>query len=312
MAANYSLPEGWLINSEQNRQSLTGAEGILNSYRSARVVEGMAISCSNNHDLSVDMNGTPGIIPRDETAYGITEGKTRDIAVISRVGKPVCCVITGIETDEEGHISRLILSRRIPQEEALAAYIRTLAPGCVIPAVVTRVERFGIFVDIGRGLNSFISLENISVSRIPSPNGNFSVGQSIFAVVTGFDDEGRICLSHKELLGTWEENIENFAVGQTVVGIIRGIESYGIFIELAPNLSGLAEAAEGYYPGDFVTVYIKNILPSSMKIKLVIIDKALTMEFKTKYYITSGRLNYWEYSPVGCKSKRIFRIFDEE
>ena len=131
-------------------------------------------------------------------------------------------------------------------------------------------------------------------------------------MVTGFDDKGRICLSHKELLGTWEENIENFAVGQTVVGIIRGIESYGIFIELAPNLSGLAEAAEGYYPGDFVTVYIKNILPSSMKIKLVIIDKALPMEFKTKYYITSGRLNYWEYSPVGCKSKRIFRIFGEE
>ena len=61
------------------------------------------------------------------------------------------------------------------------------------------------------------------------------------AVVKSIDREtGRIYVSHKELLGTWEENANNFNIGQTVSGIVRSIEPYGIFIELASNLAVLA------------------------------------------------------------------------
>ncbi|MGL0910084.1 hypothetical protein ACSTB0_13670, partial [Faecalibacterium wellingii] len=42
------------------------------------------------------------------------------------------------------------------------------------------------------------------------------------------------------LLGTWEENAAGFTVGETVVGIVRSVEEYGTFIEIAPNLAGLA------------------------------------------------------------------------
>ena len=54
-------------------------------------------------------------------------------------------------------------------------------------------------------------------------------------------ENGRISLSHKELLGTWEENAERFCAGETVSGIIRSVENYGAFVELTPNLAGLAE-----------------------------------------------------------------------
>ncbi|MGN1270960.1 MAG: hypothetical protein ACI4UX_03150 [Clostridia bacterium] len=58
-----------------------------------------------------------------------------------------------------------------------------------------------------------------------------------------------------------------------VKGIAREIEKAknGIFVELRPNLVGLAEYKEGIEYGENVEVYIKKIIPEKKKVKLIII-----------------------------------------
>ena len=89
-----------------------------------------------------------------------------------------------------------------------------------------------------------------------------------------------------------------FSVGETVGCIVRSVEAYGTFIESVPNLSGLAESCTDLVPGQAVSVYIKNILPDKMKIKLVIVNHALSQRhrFELKYFITEGHLDHWVYS----------------
>lgn len=120
-------------------------------------------------------------------------------------------------------------------------------------------------------------------------------------------------MTHRELLGTWEENASRFAPTQTVSGIVRSIEPYGIFVELAPNLAGLAELREGVSVGDRCAVYIKSILPERMKIKLVIIDAhAESHPQKMNYFVDTAavrHMGYWRYSPEGC-SKLVETRFD--
>ena len=104
----------------------------------------------------------------------------------------------------------------------------------------------------------------------------------------------------KELLGTWSENADAFSIGQTVPGIVRSIEPYGIFVELAPNLAGLAEYREGIEVGNCAAVYIKNIIPEKMKIKLVIVDafpSPATSEKRFDYKISDTHIDHWVYSP---------------
>ena len=124
----------------------------------------------------------------------------------------------------------------------------------------------------------------------------------------------------KELLGTWEENAREFEVGQTVLGIVRSIEDYGVFIELAPNLAGLAEIRpdtrdrEIAKIGSPIAVYIKSILPDRMKIKLVIIDsyKGSAQAPKHKYYIDckdTSHISHWVYSPPSA-TKLVESVFD--
>ena len=68
--------------------------------------------------------------------------------------------------------------------------------------------------------------------------------------------------------------------------------------EIAPNLAGLAESCTDLAPGQAVSVYIKNILPEKMKIKLVIVNHALSQShrFELRYFITEGHLDHWLYS----------------
>jgi len=277
------------------------------AMRSGEIIEGVALSCTPEHDLIVDMGeGIEGVIPYPETAVGLISGRTRDIAVISRVGRPVCFKVMA----KEG--SRYILSRRLAQQEALEHYKRDVKPGDVICGIITHLEPFGAFVDIGCGIISMIGVENISVSRIKHSSERFGPGQRIYAVVTGVEGE-RISLSHRELLGTWEENAARISAGQTRIGIVRSIESYGAFIELTPNLSGLAENRPGLVRGGAVSVYVKSIMPEKMKIKLSVIEDLGTsgsgMIKDSDYYIKSGRVDLWEYSPRSCRSKYIATRF---
>ena len=113
----------------------------------------------------------------------------------------------------------------------------------------------------------------MSVSRIKTPYERFKIGQDVDVMVKDIDKENnRISFTYKELLGTWEDNIKNFKQGTVVKGIAREIEKNrnGIFIELTPNLVGLAEYKDNIEYGQNVDVYIKKIIPEKKKVKLLI------------------------------------------
>lgn len=299
---NKYKPEGLLIDTATNKSKIKNISKLQESFSKGDILESRVLICDSEHNLIVDLNGVKGIIPRDEGALGIENGKTKDIAIISRVNKPVCFKITNIYKDEITGEYTAELSRKEAQLECIENYINNLNLGDIIPAKVTHLEPFGAFVDIGCGISSLIPIDTISISRINHPKDRFYIRQDIFAVVSGKDNYGRICLSHKELLGTWKENAELFSAGQTVAGIVRSVEPYGIFVELAPNLAGLAEPKEGVYEGQYASVYIKSLIPEKMKVKLIIVD-SFTAEYKEteiKYFKTSGHMDTFEYSPEEC------------
>ena len=301
MIINY-LPEGRRIGTAQNTEYISTITGLECAMAKGAIVEAVADRCTSDMTLEFHIGGITGLMKREECAL-VTQSDVKDIAVITRVGKAVCFKVVNILYKENSR-PIAILSRRAAQQDCLNDYLSDLVPGDVIPARITHLEHFGAFVDVGCGIVSLLPIDAISVSRISHPSDRFEVGAYINAVIRSIDvDNARIYVSHKELLGTWEQNAKRFAVGQTVAGIVRSIEDYGIFVELAPNLAGLAEYRSGIAVGKSASVYIKNIYADRMKIKLVLID---TCENKiqrnvTDYYIPGvTHIDNWRYSPVQC------------
>ena len=291
-------PEGLNWPKEENRRALSSALELERAFQNGRILEARACLCDEEHRLHVDLGCMEGIIERNECALGIEEGTVRDVAIIPRVGKPVCFKIIGFSFQADGRPIAL-LSRRAAQEECIVRYIQYLTPGQIVEARVTHLEPFGCFTDIGCGVVALLPIDCISVSRIAHPRDRFAVGQMIRAVIKSTEG-GKITLTHKELLGTWEENAALFTPGQTAAGIVRSVEPYGIFVELTPNLSGLAEVKENVEPGQHASVYIKNIIPRRMKVKLIIVDSfsaPSSLPPQPEYFTREESLTRWRYSP---------------
>lgn len=303
------LPEGKLINNRENLACLSTLQGLREAMRTQKILEAPAVVCDSYHNLTVELGGFRGIIPREEGAIGIRDGSVRDIAVISRVNRPVCFVVTDIKTDQSGR-EYAVLSREKAQKMCLESYISTFSKGDIVDARITHLESFGAFADIGCGIVALMPIDSISVSRIEHPKERFYAGMDIKAVIKSIEN-GRISLSHKELLGTWEQNAVNFRAGETVSGIVRSVENYGAFVELAPNLAGLAESKEGVKTGQQASVYIKSIIPEKMKIKLIIIDTFDSRRSPSppEYFFEGNHISRFLYSPEDCK-KVVESVFD--
>lgn len=312
------LPEGNLQYTPENREALSSPAAMERAMMNETVLEAVATLCDGDLRLHFDLPCAEGIMEPDECVL-CREGEARkDIAVISRVGKPTAfCVRSIVNRD-----GRLIasLSRRRAQERCVKERLSALLPGDVIPARVTHLEPFGAFLDVGCGVSSLLSVDCVSVSRISHPRDRLRCGAEIRVAVKSIEPgTGRIYTTMRELLGTWEENAADFRAGQTVTGVIRSVESYGVFVELTPNLAGLAELRD-FSPselreriGQSASVYVKSISPERMKIKLVLIDLtcAPPPQKPLRYFLPPDvtHLSAWSYSPPSCR-KTVATVFD--
>ena len=104
---NGYFPEGRLINTAENTSHLSSLERLKESMSKNRICEARADVCDFDHNLIVDLFGIKGIVPREEGAEGIKEGTVRDIAIISRVNKPICFVIDSIDLSGDEHVAYL-------------------------------------------------------------------------------------------------------------------------------------------------------------------------------------------------------------
>ena len=273
------------------------------------VLQSTALAYDTDRCLRFEIAGHRALMPFAECVDTAPGEEIKDIAVLTRVGRPTCFIVTGSQRDENGE-EIYLLSRAEAQRQCKRQYLDTLEAGSVLPCTVTHIEGFGAFCDIGCGIAALLPIDCLSVSRISSPADRVRVGQQLLCAIKNRDAQGRIVLTLRELLGTWSENAACFAPGETVVGIVRSVEEYGVFIEIAPNLAGLAEADPTLTPGQTVSVYIKNILPDKMKIKLVVVNKNLgqPLRFEPHYFVTRGRIKKWIYSTPQSR-KQIETVF---
>ena len=314
-------PEGGILGTTENKEALSTPASLEKAMQKGQIVEGIATRCDERMRLHVDLGCAHGIIEPEESVMCRVGEVRKDIAIISRVGKAVACKIMGLEMRDGILLARL--SRREAQRECFEGYLQTLRAGDLIGARVTHMEPFGAFLDIGCGVSSLLSVDCISVSRISHPKDRLTHGMPLRVAVKCINRETeRIYVTLRELLGTWVENAASFEAGQTVTGIIRSVESYGVFVELTPNLAGLAEVSEERAAelkgkiGQRVAVYIKSILPERMKIKLVLVDSCTVpvgaptpLRFFTGTF-ENGHVDRWRYSPPDSP-KTVETVFEE-
>lgn len=261
------VPEGW-----NNEVTKLDTKNINEYIKTKETLQGIVKECDEKYNLHINIgNGITGIIPRDEVE-GIN---------IEESGLPKTNLCTGkVHKFVQFKIKRLdenntaILSRKEVQNEALNWIKTDLEVGEKVTGIVKNIKPYGAFIEIGGGVVGLAHIEDLSIARIKTPFERLKIGQKVNVMVKSINKEqGKVILSYKEMLGSWEENAEKFIPGTKVKGIVRETEKNknGIFIELTPNLVGMAEYKDGLEYGQNVDVYIKKIDSEKRKVKLLIV-----------------------------------------
>lgn len=287
-------------------QSLHKIGKLKQALTDGEILEAKVIKCTKDLELVVSFGyGLTGTIPFEEFEFSISGKPTRNSAVLSKVGRCVCFKVKGIVKDKKTGQLDIKLSRKAAQEECYNEYISKLQPGDIIDAKTTYIEDYGAFCDIGCGITALLPIDNVCVAHVPKLKTYMKYASKLKVVVKKIEG-WRITLTHRELLGTFEEEVAHYSVGDTAEGVVRNVESYGVFIQLRPNLVCLAEPREGVKCDDVVSVYIRYINHDKMKVKanIVGINNDAKLDTHFEYHIPEcGYLEKWKYSPD--KSEKV-------
>jgi small subunit ribosomal protein S1 len=138
--------------------------------------------------------GRDGLVHISEMAPGRV-GKATDIV---KQGDTVTVWIKELDRDK----NRISLSMIAPGTPT----VRDLEEGSIVTGKVTRLERYGAFVDVGVGRDGMLHVKEMGRSYVEKPEDVVNVGDEIQVQVIGIDRRrGRIDLSMKELLPELEQ-----------------------------------------------------------------------------------------------------------
>ncbi len=187
--------------------------------------------------------------------------------------------VKAIAYDEEKR--RLSLSIKATIEDPWEEIQDKLKPGYAIKVVVSNIEHYGVFVDIGNDIEGFLHVSEISWDKnVSHPSHYLSVGQEIDVKIIDIDPKNRrLRVSLKQLTNRPFDVFESkHQVGDIIEGKVATLTDFGAFLNLG-GVDGLLHNHDAFWDkdkkckdhykiGDVIKVKILKINKKDKKISL--------------------------------------------
>lgn len=157
----------------------------------------------------------------------------------SYVGSSMTVQIIDVNEEDE----KLIVSEKSIWEDKQKNVISKYKVGSQIEGEVTAVADFGAFVKFD-SLEGLVHISEIAWQRIDHPKDILKIGETVKAEIIGIEGS-KIFLSMKKLIhDPWASVGEKYKVGEVVEGTVLKVNPFGFFVELDPEIHGLAHVSE--------------------------------------------------------------------
>ncbi|MCX6088305.1 MAG: S1 RNA-binding domain-containing protein [Caldiserica bacterium] len=212
---------------------------LKSKFERVEIVQGLVVKAIKG-GLLIDIDGITAFLPQSQ--IGLRKGET----VESFVNKTLEFHILEINQS----IKRIIVSRlkvlsELKEKEKKMALV-SLKKGEIYGGVVRSVQDFGVFVDIGNGIEGLIRVNELTWGRRKPPQEIIKIGETIKVKVISVNlDTGKVGLSLRQTKPyPWDDVESKFPVDSTVEGIVIRIHPFGAVVELDDGLTGLIHISQ--------------------------------------------------------------------
>lgn len=201
---------------------------------------------ANKGGLITRLEGLSGFLPVSQLSpenYPRVQGgeKNRILEKLKElVGKEM--EVKTIDVNEEE--GKFIVSEKAVWETKQESVISKYKVGDLVEGAVTAVTDFGAFVKFDANLEGLVHISEIAWQRIDHPRDVLKVGDRVRAEIINLEGS-KIFLSMKKLVDDpWMHVGEKYKENQWVKGRVLKINPFGLFVELDPDIHGLAHISE--------------------------------------------------------------------
>jgi small subunit ribosomal protein S1 len=243
--------EGRLILSKKRAQYERAWTRIEEVMKAGRTIKGPVIEVVKG-GLILDI-GLRGFLP----ASLVELRRVRDLHPY--VGQELECKI--IELDRNRN--NVVLSRRAFLEESMSegrkAFLQSLKKGERRKGSVSSIVNFGVFVDLGGGVDGLVHVSELSWKHVDHPSEVVQVGQEVEVEVLDVDlERERVSLSLKATQeDPWREFERKYQTGEVISGVVTKLMPFGAFVRVGKNIESLVRDLEQQIPAADITPEIE-------------------------------------------------------
>ncbi|MFA4845614.1 MAG: S1 RNA-binding domain-containing protein, partial [Patescibacteria group bacterium] len=219
-------------------------EEIRRLFTTGEVIETKIIE-ANKGGLIVSVNHVNGFLPVSQLSPEhyprVTGGDKNKILEKLKSYVDIKMKVRVIDANEGDE--KLIVSEKAVWEDAQKSVLSQFKIGDTVEGEVTALADFGAFIKFD-SLEGLVHISEIAWQRIDHPRDLLKIGQTVKAEIIGLEGS-KIFLSMKKLVGDpWQNVGERYHVGDMVSGKILKVNPFGFFVELDPEIHGLAHVSE--------------------------------------------------------------------
>ncbi|EAK5657734.1 30S ribosomal protein S1 [Campylobacter jejuni] len=247
-------------------------ELINNIAQQEDLIEGI-VKKITTYGMFVDVGGVDGLVHYSEISY---KGPVNP-GTLYKEGDKVPVKV--IKYDKERKHLSLSIKAALP--DPWSEIKDTLDVGDTIKVIVSNIEPYGAFVDLGNDIEGFLHISEISWDKnIKNPKDYINKGQEIDVEVIEINpNERRLRVSLRNLLSRpFDEFMKSYKIADVVEGEITSVTSFGAFVKLG-GIEGLLhnedaswdrndKCKDKFSQGDKIKVKIIKIDKENQKISL--------------------------------------------
>ncbi|MDL0109977.1 30S ribosomal protein S1 [Campylobacter felis] len=264
------------------------------------LIEGL-VKKITTYGMFVDVGGIDGLVHYSEISY---KGPVNPSSLYKE-GDKVPVKIIKYDKDKK-HLS---LSIKAALPDPWSEIKDSLEVGDTIKVVVSNIEPYGAFVDLGNDIEGFLHISEISWDKnIKNPKDYISKGEEIDVEVIEINsNERRLRVSLRNLLSKpFDEFSKTHKIGDITQGIVTSITAFGAFVKI-DNVEGLLHNEDASWDRNDKCKELFKI-GDEIKVKIIKIDEDnQKISLSTKELKNSPIQEYAKIHKVGDVVKGIIR-----